>query len=143
MSKQRTQGPGQPDASRAPAPLEAAPAGAVGAPACGITLEQLDTLDRLLRAIAAHGDVLASVQASALAPGTLPVIGQAVQEHAQSMRDVLDRVEAQRPGRPHGRRGEVEEVRAGYAPVALRLVADGPSRAVAPVRTPASATRAA
>lgn len=81
-----------------------------------VTVAQLDALDRSLRMIAAHGDVLASVQAAELVPGTLPVIGQAIHDEARAMRDILDQVEL--------RRRRVEDAGVGYGAPALRPVAD-------------------
>src|SRR5690606_15524843 len=83
-------------------------AGTGGAFPYGVHVEQVDALDRLLGMIAAHGDVLATVQAIELAPGTLPVIGQAILDHAQAARSILDQVEAQRTGQAPGGRGGVE-----------------------------------
>jgi len=100
-----------------------------GAPAYSVTVAQLDALDRSLRMIAAHGDVLASVQAAELVPGTLPVIGQAIHDEAQAMRDILDQVEL--------RRRRVEDAGAGYGAPAPRPVGDvlvHPARALHELR---------
>ncbi|WP_323487654.1 hypothetical protein [Xanthomonas campestris] len=43
-----------------------------------LTLEQLDRLDRLLRTLIAHGDVIAVSTADRLHAQTLPTLGQAV-----------------------------------------------------------------
>lgn len=88
----------------------------------GLALDQFDALDRSLRMIAAHGDVLASVPAADLAPGTLPVIGQAIHDEAGAVRSVLDQVESQRLDGAADTREGVEDLRAGYGPPALRLV---------------------
>lgn len=90
--------------------------GTGGASAYSVTVAQLDALDRSLRMIAAHGDVLASVQAAELIPGTLPVIGQAIHDEARAMRDILDQVEL--------RRRRVEDAGVGYGAPALRPVAN-------------------
>lgn len=90
--------------------------GTGGAATYSVTVAQLDALDRSLRMIAAHGDVLASVQAAELVPGTLPVIGQAIHDEARAMRDILDQVEL--------RRRRVEDAGVGYGAPALRPVAD-------------------
>lgn len=92
------------------------PRGSAGASAYSVSVAELDALDRSLRMIAAHGDVLASVEATGLAPGTLPVIGQAIHDEARAMRDILDQVEV--------RRRRVEEAGVGYGAPALRPVAD-------------------
>lgn len=81
----------------------------------GVTLAQIDTLDGLLRTLAAHGDVLASGDAAGLAGGTLPSMGRAVFDAATTVRGVLDAVEAQRLWADLDARLRVEEARAVYA----------------------------
>ncbi len=81
----------------------------------GVTLAQMDTLDGLLRTLAAHGDVLASGDAAGFADGTLPSIGRAVFDAAVAVRGVLDAVETQRLGMGADARMRVEEARAVYA----------------------------
>ena len=97
--------------------------GADDAYACGIAVRQLDALDRLLRMLAAHGDLLATTRATDLAEGTLPAIGEALHAHALAMRVILDQVETQRLGEAHGPQGRVEERRAIYAVTPLRMAA--------------------
>ncbi|GGK03083.1 hypothetical protein [Luteimonas terricola] len=100
-------------------------AGTVETSVYRLDLEQLDAMDRLLRIVAAHGDIVATIQAAELVPGTLPVIGQLIHDHARALREILDQVEAHHPRQAHGRRDGVDEVRAGYIAGPLRLVAGG------------------
>lgn len=88
-----------------------------------LDVEQLDAMHRLLGVIAAHGDVVACVQGTELAPGTLPVIGQAIYDDARALRDILEQVEMQHPGKASGRRVSVGEISARYFADQLRLVA--------------------
>ena len=100
--------------------------GAGGPYAYGIDVRQMDALDRLFEMLAAHGDLLATTQATDLAAGTLPAIGQALHAHALAMRDILDQVETQRPGEApeaSNEPGRVEEGRAVYAVSPLPMAA--------------------
>lgn len=81
----------------------------------GVTLAQIDTLDGLVRTLAAHGDVLAGSDAGGLAGGTLPSIGRAVFDAAVAVRGVLDEVETQRLTAGADARFRVDEARAVYA----------------------------
>ncbi len=46
--------------------------------AFGVTLDQIDTLDRLTETITAHGDVVAATDMAEFADGTLFVVGHAI-----------------------------------------------------------------
>ncbi|KRG58029.1 MULTISPECIES: XAC0095 family protein [Stenotrophomonas] len=81
----------------------------------GVTLAQIDTLDGLVRTLAAHGDVLAGSDAAGLAGGTLPSMGRAVFDAAAAVRGVLDEVETQRLAAGADARFRVGEARAVYA----------------------------
>ena len=81
----------------------------------GITLDQVDALDRLIQTISAHGDVVAAGHAAELAGQTLPLIGQAICDGAAAVRSILDEVEAQRLGRAPRPRTGVGETRGIYA----------------------------
>jgi hypothetical protein len=83
--------------------------------AFSITGEQVDLLDRLVAMISAHGDVRAADPAAELADHTVPLLGQAIHDGARAVRDLLDQVEAQRPGRRPRRPTGVGEARAVYA----------------------------
>ncbi len=64
-----------------------------------LTLDQIDRLDRLLRTIAAHGDVIAVSARDGLAAQTLPTLGEAIYEAAQAACEILEQ-------RVVGRRGD-------------------------------------
>lgn len=81
----------------------------------GITLAQMDTLEGLVRTLAAHGDVVATGDAAVWAGGTLPSLGRAVFDAAAAVREVLDVVETQRLAAGTDARSRVEEARAVYA----------------------------
>ncbi len=97
--------------------------GAEDAYAYGIAVRQMDALDQLLRMLAAHGDLLATTQATDLAEGTLPAIGEALHTHALAMRDILDQVETQRLREAPDKQDGVEERLAIYAVTPLRMAA--------------------
>jgi hypothetical protein len=61
----------------------------------GITLDQADALDCLIRTITAHGDILASGTAPYLDPRTLPALGEAIYTAGRAARGILDEVGAQ------------------------------------------------
>ena len=86
----------------------------------GITLDQVDALDRLIRTIAACGDVIAVAGDIELDGRTLPVLGQAALEAANAARSILDTIEEQRLDEESPRRQDVGESRGRYGP---RLVA--------------------
>ncbi|KAF1714448.1 hypothetical protein CSC74_16085 [Pseudoxanthomonas yeongjuensis] len=83
--------------------------------AIGVTGEQVDLLDRLLGTISAQGDVTAADPAAEPADPTVPPLAQAIHDGARAVRDLLDQVEAQRPGRMPRRPTGVGEERAVYA----------------------------
>lgn len=123
MSKQLARDPAGPDSLRPESAKAQRTGGVVETSVYSLDLEQLDAMDRLLQIIAAHGDIVATMHAAELAPGTLPVIGQVIYDHARAVRGILDQVEAQHPGQTRGGRDGVDEVRAGYVAGSLRLVA--------------------
>jgi hypothetical protein len=83
--------------------------------AFGVTLDQIDALDRLIQTISAHGDVVATGHTAELAGHTLPLMGQAIYDAALAVRTLLDQVEAQRLGQASNPRSGVGEERAAYA----------------------------
>ncbi|GHH57673.1 XAC0095 family protein [[Pseudomonas] boreopolis] len=85
--------------------------------AFGITTDQFDALDRLIQAISAHGDVVAASDTAEFADGTLPQIGHAIFDAVETVRGLLDRIEAQPLGNGASRRSGVGEERAVYAVV--------------------------
>ncbi|MBN6152753.1 hypothetical protein JR065_20700 [Xanthomonas sp. AmX2] len=64
--------------------------------AFGITLDQFDALDRLVRTIAAHGDMIATAAGARLDAQTLPALGDAIYDAARAVRGILDQVGEQR-----------------------------------------------
>lgn len=118
---------GDPDSSHAGPAQEGTnpqPGGdAEDAYAYGIAVRQMDAMDRLLRMLAAHGDLLTTTQSTDLAEGTLPAIGEALHTHALAIRDILDQVETQRLDEAPGRQARVEDRHAVYAVTPLRMAA--------------------
>ncbi|AKC80320.1 hypothetical protein XB05_17375 [Xanthomonas arboricola] len=54
-----------------------------------LTLDQRDQLDRLLRSLIAHGDVIAMSKPECLEAQTLPTLGQAIFDAANAVRATL------------------------------------------------------
>lgn len=124
MTTRRSKGvPDSSHAGQAQEGVNPQPGGAEDAYAYGIAVRQMDAMDRLLRMLAAHGDLLATTQATDLAEGTLPAIGEALHSHALAMRDILDQVERQRLDEAPDRQDRVEERHAVYAVAPLRMAA--------------------
>jgi hypothetical protein len=82
--------------------------------AVGITLEQIDALNRLSRTISAHGDVVACSRAAELASDTLPQVGQAIYDGMEAVRALLQEVEAQQLRHRRDPRNGMAEERAVY-----------------------------
>jgi hypothetical protein len=61
----------------------------------GITLDQVDNLNRLIDMITAHGDVVTISHATELADHTLSVLGDAIFTDARALREIIDQVESQ------------------------------------------------
>lgn len=117
---------GGPDSSHAGPAEEGVnpqPGGAEDAYAYWIAVRQMDAMDRLLRMLAAHGDLLTTTLATDLAEGTLPAIGEALHTHALAVRNILEQVETQRLDEAPGRQGRVEDRHAVYAVTPLRVAA--------------------
>ena len=83
--------------------------------AFGLTVTQVDALDRLARTISAHGDVVTTGRTAELAEGTLSQLGQAIFDAAAALQDLLDQVETQRLGHAAGPDTRVREARGVYA----------------------------
>lgn len=62
----------------------------------GVTVDQIDRLDRLIRTISAAGDVIAVGGTAHLAPGSLPALGDTIFSSASAVREILDQIEEQR-----------------------------------------------
>ncbi|WCE04157.1 hypothetical protein [Pseudoxanthomonas sp. JBR18] len=84
----------------------------------GVTLDQIDTLNRLVHAITAHGDVVAASDMAEYADGTLAQMGHTVFDAGLEVRAVLEAVASQRL-RERAPLGRVREVRAVYGVGAL------------------------
>lgn len=61
----------------------------------GITLDQIDTLNRLIEVISAHGDVVTAARDAGPAEHTLPLPGHAILDGARAVRDLIRQVETQ------------------------------------------------
>ncbi len=85
----------------------------------GVTLDQIDTLSRLVHAITAHGDVVAASDMAEYADGTLAQMGHTVFDAGLEVRAVLEAVASQRL-RERAPLGRVREPRAVYG-VGARL----------------------
>lgn len=93
----------------------------------GVTLDQIDALNRLIFMISAHGDVVFASQDAELANGTLPLLGNAIFNDARAVREIICEVESQRLGRARGAQTGVGEERAAYHAGRARLPMDGVS----------------
>ncbi|MBB3344873.1 hypothetical protein [Luteimonas sp. RC10] len=85
----------------------------------GMTLDQMDALDRLVQTLTAHGDVIASGNDD-LADDTLPALGMAIIDGTDALRAILEQLDDQRltPGRRQ--RSGVREARPAYGAVSPR-----------------------
>lgn len=92
----------------------------------GVTMDQIDTLDRLVRMITAHGDVVSADDMADFAEGTLVMVGHAIFNGTLELRDVLDQVQDQRLLEPGSPRPLVGEARAVYAVGAVAGQGDVP-----------------
>ncbi|NJC44498.1 hypothetical protein [Xanthomonas arboricola] len=63
-----------------------------------LTLDQRDQLDRLLRSLIAHGDVIAMSKPECLEAQTLPTLGQAIFDAAHAVREMLEQRVEHMPG---------------------------------------------
>ena len=100
----------------------------------GLTVAQVDALDRLVQTISAHGDVLAMSDPDDLADGTVPTLGQAIHDAAVEVRELLDQLGAQRLVPLPRPRSGVREERTAYA---AELAPSAPVLPVPPHRLPA------
>lgn len=60
--------------------------------AFGVTHDQADEIERLLRIISAHGDVVWAGSASELNEGSLPVLGETIYEAAEALGNIFERI---------------------------------------------------
>ena len=94
--------------------------------AFGVTLDQIDALECLVRAISAQGDVIATTPAAELADGTLPQLGQAIFDAAAAVQELLEQVETQRLGEGADPDTHVREAHAVYAAGHVAVVIEHP-----------------
>jgi hypothetical protein len=80
----------------------------------GMTMEQIDTLNRLIDMIVAHGDVVIASDGAEFADHTLSSLGDAIFNDARTVRDIIRQVESQRLGQARGSQTGVGEERALY-----------------------------
>ncbi|WP_407352153.1 XAC0095 family protein [Luteimonas sp. R10] len=91
----------------------------------GMTLDQLDTLNRLHDRLHAYGDLVFSVEPIDLADGTLTVLGDVIFEVADAASALMDKVAGQRLPDEAGHRHRVREEPAIYGvPVSPDLTRD-------------------
>lgn len=96
----------------------------------GVTLEQVDTLNRLIDMIPAHGDVVIASDDAEFAGHTLSLLGDAIFNDARTVREIIRQVNSQRLGPARGPQAGVGEERAIYLAGRARLpVASGPHSA--------------
>lgn len=67
---------------------------------CGVTIDQIDQLNSLLRTITAHGDMVTVCSAEAVHPQTVSTLGEGIFNAALAVRDILDQVNEQRIRNP-------------------------------------------
>jgi hypothetical protein len=80
----------------------------------GATLEQVDTLNRLIGMIVAHGDVVIASDDAEFADHTLSLLGDAIFNDASTVREIMRQVESQRLGQARSSQTGVGEERALY-----------------------------
>lgn len=62
----------------------------------GVTIDQIDELNTLLRTITANGDAMTFCDTSYLQPQSVSTMGEAILDSALALRDILDQVNEQR-----------------------------------------------
>lgn len=118
-----------PAADAMPDVAEEAPVHAEGHYRFGVTLDQIDTLHRLIGMISAHGDVVIASDEAEFARHTLSLLGDAIFNDAMTVRDIIRQVESQRLGQARGSQTGVEEAPAVYLAGRMYLPADSASHA--------------
>ena len=103
-----------PEADAAPEAAEELPGNADGRYLFGVTLDQIDTLHRLIAMISAHGDVVIASDEAEFARHTLSLLGDAIFNDAVTVRDIIRQVESQRLGKARVSQTGVEEAQAVY-----------------------------
>lgn len=113
-----------PGADAEPEAAEEVPDDAGGRYLFGVTLEQVDTLDRLIDMISAHGDVVIASDDAEFADHTLSLLGDAIFNDARTVRKIIRQVNSQRLGQARGPQTGVGEERAVYLAGRARLPVD-------------------
>ena len=110
----RSESEAAPGADAEPEAVEEGPGDASGRYLFGVTLEQIDTLDRLIDMIVAHGDVVTTSDDAEFADHTLSLLGDAIFNDARAVRAIMRQVESQRLKPARGSQTGVGEARAVY-----------------------------
>jgi hypothetical protein len=113
----RSESEAVPGAGAEPEAAEEVPGDADGRYLFGMTLEQIDTLHRLISMISAHGDVVTASDDAELADHTLSLLGDAIFNDASTVRAIIRQVESQRLKPARGSQTGVGEERAVYRAV--------------------------
>ncbi len=103
-----------PGADAEPEAAEEVPGDAGSRYRFGMTMEQIDTLNRLIDMIVAHGDVVIASHEAEFADHTLSLLGDAIFNDARTVREIIRQVESQRLGQALGSQTGVGEERALY-----------------------------
>ncbi len=118
-----------PETEAGPEIAEEVPDDADGRYIFGMTLDQLDRLDRLIDMIVAHGDVVIASDEAEFAKHTLSLLGDAIFNDAMTVRDIIRQMESQRLGKARGSQTGVEEEQAVYLAGRRYLPVDSASHA--------------
>lgn len=129
----RSEGEVVPGADAAPEAAEEVPGDADGRYLFGVTLDQIDTLHRLISMISAHGDVVIASDEAEFARHTLSLLGDAIFNDAMTVRDIIRQLESQRLGKARGSQTGVEEEQAVYLAGRRYFPADSASPAAGSV----------
>ena len=115
-------------AATGPDAVEDGADGARGRYAFGVTLNQIDEVNRLIDTIRAYGDVVTASDHAGFADHTLSILGDAIGCNAVRLRDIILDVNAQRLGPARGTRTGVREELVAYRVMAARLSMGNASR---------------
>ena len=110
-----------PGADSVPEASEEVPEDAGGRYLFGVTLEQVDRLDRLIDMISAHGDVVIASDDAEFADHTLSLLGDAICNDARTVREIICEVGSQMLDQACGSQAGVGEERAPYHAGRARL----------------------
>lgn len=87
----------------------------------GVSLNQIDEINRLIETIRAHGDVVSTSDDAGFADHSLSILGDAIRRDAVKLRDIIRDVDAQRLGQVRGARTGVRETQAIYHVLPARV----------------------